>query len=418
MLIFLRILKEGVVLALQELWSSKLRTFLSILGITIGIFCVISVQVMVDSVERNVRSSFEKLGEDVIYISRFPWGEDPDESWWKYIKRPHPSYQEYQAINEEVQQAKTAGIRVFFRDKNLKYKNNLVEDIPTIALSHEMGEVFNMEVADGRYFSQGESHLGKNVMLIGHTLAEELFLNIDPINKQVRWMGKRMMIIGVLEKEGKSLLGDGFDNMAIIPYNFVRRYEDLGNASRFPLIGVKAKEGVSLDALKDELTGVLRAERKLRPKEKENFALNQLSLLTDILDTVFGVINVAGWIIGIFALLVGGFGIANIMFVSVKERTGIIGIKKSLGAKKHFILFEFLIEAVCLCLIGGLLGIALVSLLSWTGNNFIDSFTLQVTQDNIIQGLIISIIIGVFSGISPALNAANLSPVEAIRQHF
>ncbi|MGB1206151.1 MAG: ABC transporter permease [Chitinophagales bacterium] len=419
MFVFLKILQAGFILALQELWNNKLRTFLSILGITIGIFCVISVQMMVESVERNVRSSFERLGNDVLYIDRFPWDEDPSVNWWKYIKRPYPNYREFLAVKEKVTQADAVSIRIIVSGKDLKYQNNVAEDLRLIAGSHDLGAIFNLELADGRYFSPTESHLGNKVILLGSTLAEQLFPTIsDPTGKEVRLMGHKLTIIGILKKEGKSLLGDGFDNVAMIPYNFMRRYVDVNSRSMRPFIGIKSAEGVPLAALKDEITGVLRAERKLKPKEDNNFAINELSLLSSILDSVFSVINVAGWLIGIFAILVGGFGIANIMFVSVKERTGIIGIKKSLGAKNHFILFEFLIEAICLCLLGGLLGLALVYGLGVLANSFIESFQLMLSTKNVIYGLSISLVIGVIAGYIPAIVASRMNPVEAIRQNF
>lgn len=198
----------------------------------------------------------------------------------------------------------------------------------------------------------------------------------------------------------------------------MRRYVDTNSEQMMPLIALKAAEGISIEQLKDEVRGVMRAERKLKPKEEDNFALNQMSLLTSVIDNVFAVINIAGFIIGIFAILVGGFGIANIMFVSVKERTGIIGIKKSLGAKNYFILIEFLIEAVFLCLLGGFLGLLLVWLLSVFGNNFIESFKLVVSTNNLKTGILLSLIVGVLSGFIPALSAARMNPVEAIRQRF
>ena len=302
--------------------------------------------------------------------------------------------------------------------KDIKYEDNVISDVVMAAATHEFGSILNLEMEDGRYFSPIESHLGSAVVVIGYRLADELFPNQSAIGKMVRVRGQKMSVIGVLKREGKSLLGDGFDDVVIMPYNYLRRYANVNDEKMMPLMFVKAKEGVPLERLKDELTGVLRAHRRLQPREEDDFALNQLSLLTSIVDTIFAVIDFAGLLIGFFSILVGGFGIANIMFVSVKERTGIIGIKKSMGAKRGVILMEFLIESIVLCLVGGLLGIGLVAGLAAIGNQFITSFELSMTWSNVYWGLGISAAIGIISGFIPARQAARMDPVEAIRHNY
>lgn len=419
MLSLLSLLTEAILQAFQELWNNKLRTFLSVLGITIGIFCVISVQMMVDSVERNIRQSFQKLGDDVLFIDRQPWTEDPQMNWWKYLKRPIISYDDFRAIEREVKTADKVAIRLILMQQEIKYKSLTLDNIFMAAPTHHFPEILDLETIEGRVFSIAESQLGSAVVIIGNKIAEELFGQADAaIGKEIRVMGRRMNIIGVLKKEGKSLLGDGFDEIAFVPYNYMRRYVDANNRNFMPLIVMKAAPGVSLDRLQDDVTGVLRAQRKLKPRETENFAINRISLLTGLIDAVFLVIDLAGWLIGIFSILVGGFGIANIMFVSVKERTGIIGIKKSLGAKSYFIMLEFLTEAIFLCLLGGALGLITVFLLSIIGNAYIESFDLVLSSQNIIVGFALSLIIGVVAGFIPAINAARMNPVEAIRQNF
>lgn len=419
MLSLINLLSEAVVQAFQELWNNKLRTVLSVLGISIGIFCVISVQMMVDSVQRNVKQSFQKLGDDILFIDRMPWTEDPDANWWKYVKRPVVNYDDFEAIQNGVPTADKVAIRLILMQQEIKYHSITLDNIFMAAPTHHFPEILDLEIAEGRVFSVAESQLGSAVVIVGYKVAEELFGQVEAaIGKEVRIMGRRMKIIGVLKKEGKSLLGDGFDEIAFVPYNYMRRYVDANSESFMPIIVIKAVPGVSLDRLQDDVTGTLRAQRKLKPREKENFAINRITLLTGIIDTVFAVIDLAGWLIGIFSILVGGFGIANIMFVSVKERTGMIGIKKSLGAKSYFIMFEFLTEAVCLCLIGGTLGLITVFLLSLVGNAYIESFELILSRQNIIVGFALSFIIGIIAGFIPALNAARMNPVDAIRQNY
>jgi putative ABC transport system permease protein len=419
MFALLSLLFEAVLQAFQELWNNKLRAFLSVLGISIGIFCVISVQMMVDSVERNIKQSFQKLGDDILFIDRQPWTEDPEMNWWKYLKRPVVSYDDYKAIEREVRTADKVAIRLILMRQEIKYRDLSIDNAFMAAPTHDFPEILDLETAEGRVFSVAESQMGSAVTIVGYKIAEELFGQPEAaLNKEVRIMGRRMKVIGVLKKEGKSLLGDGFDEIAFVPYNYMRRYVDASSPSFMPIIVVKAMPGVSLDRLQDDVTGVLRAQRKLKPRETENFAINRISLLTGLIDSVFMVIDLAGWLIGIFSILVGGFGIANIMFVSVKERTGMIGIKKSLGAKSYFIMFEFLSEAIFLCLIGGILGLLSVFLLSIVGNYYIESFDLVLSQQNIIVGFALSFIIGIVAGFIPALNAAAMNPVEAIRQNF
>ena len=254
---------------------------------------------------------------------------------------------------------------------------------------------------------------GKNHVLIGYDIAFALFGSLDVIGERIKLGGRKVLVIGVFAKEGEDITGNSLDTGVLIPINFGRNIMNIRKAD--PLIMAKAKEAVSKEELKDELRGVMRSIRKLKPKMSDNFALNEISVITTALDSIFSVIGMAGWVIGGFSILVGGFGIANIMFVSVKERTKLIGIQKALGAKNNFILMQFLLESVILCLIGGILGLLLVFMLATVATSISD-FSIQLSMENIILGLSVSIIIGIFSGIVPALSAARLDPVEAIRR--
>lgn len=416
MLIFFKILQAGFIQAIQALWINKLRSFLSILGICIGIFCVITVLMMVDSVKQNISHSFARLGNDVIFVTRESWDGDPETDWWKYLKRPYPSYRDFLAIQEKVAIADKVTIRIFLRDKELSYRKFKADNLFVIGCSQEFGNVYNMEIVQGRYFTPLESQVGNNVIILGAKVAQALFENInDPIDREVEFMGRKVKVIGIIKKEGQSILGDGFDNLAFLPYNYLRSFIDVNSDAVMPLIGVKAQKNIPLEQLKDELRGVMRTSRKLLPVQEDNFSLNQISLLTSFIDGIFAIVNTVGWLIGLFSILVGGFGIANIMFVSVKEQTGIIGIKKSLGAKSYFILFEFLIEAICLSIIGGLVGLILVYAAAKLGNQFIDSFDIVLSPWNISLAILMSMIIGIISGFIPALKASKMNPVEAIR---
>jgi len=417
MSVFLKIILDSLGLTLQELWANKLRTFLSLFGISIGIFCIITVLSVLDSFESSIRDSFKRLGDDVIFITRESWSEDPMMNYWKYLKRPYCDYQEFRYIQEKSLNAQAVCIRVIIGGKEIQYRDNTLTQNFIIGASHEFGNIFSVECENGRNFSPYESANGVAGVLVGSEVAENLFPgNVDPIDKEIKVMGQRVRVIGVIKKEGKSILGDGFDKVVILPLEFLRKFYDINSKNGIPTIAVKAKPGIGLENLEDELQGLMRATRKIKPREEDNFSLNRISVLTNFLDKIFSLINTAGWLIGIFSILVGSFGIANIMFVSVKSRTKIIGIKKAVGAKYLHILVEFLFESVILAIVGGLLGLCICLFILYLGNLFLDSLELVLNLKNVFTALIISSIAGIMAGLFPAIIAAKLDPVEAIRK--
>lgn len=405
---------ESISSAFDALRNNKVRTILSTLGITIGIFCIIMVLTMVESLQKNVESSVESLGKDVIFIDKWPWDFTGDYKWWKYMNRPNPRISELRDVKEKVTLSDASAMVVTLGGSTVKYKSNSAEGVNILGVSQEYDKVRNFDFYAGRYFTDGESKAGAMVSIIGYSIAESLFPNVSPLEKEVILKGRKFRIIGVTQKEGESLLGNSLDNNMIIPVqtvsNYIRINSDRANAQ----IQVKAANGIPLEMMEDEVRGIMRAERKLKPGQEQNFALNKTTLISEPLKAVFSVITFAGWIIGGFAMLVGGFGIANIMFVSVKERTNQIGIQKALGAKNYFILIEFLVEAVILCIVGGAIGIAMVWGISYIVTNSID-FAISLSLKNIITGFSVSIIIGVVSGFIPAWSASRLDPVSAIR---
>ncbi len=416
MKIVLRIALESLAQAWQQLRSNKLRTLLSLLGVTIGIFCIIGVQSSVDSLQDNVMNSLDKLGDDVVYISKMPWSEDPGQNFWKYRRRPSPEYKDFEAIRRKVKSAGLINYNQFIGVRTAKWRSNSVERVYIGANTYDFMELYNVDLEKGRYLTPGEYQRGDNKVLIGHDVAEGLFGKVDPIGKKFKLSGLEMEVIGVIKKSGKDIINImNFDPSISVSYELAKRIANVKNVFAWGAsISVKAKEGYDVNYLKDELTGVLRTQRKLKPKEDNNFALNTQSILAGLMDQLFGVLNLVGWVIGIFAILVGMVSVANIMFVSVKERTNIIGIKKALGAKRSVILLEFLIESIILCILGGIVGLGMVYGLLLILE---ESMPVPIYLDwmNVIFGVGLSIIVGVLSGFIPAFRAAHMDPVVAIR---
>lgn len=406
-------IKESAISALHTMYVNKVRTLLSTLGITIGIFCIIAVLAVVESFENNLHQSVESLGNDVIFIEKMPWTFGPGYKWWKYISRPNASIDELEAIEQKSDLSAAQMLTISISGKTIKNGSNSATGIDIQGVTHDFYLVRNFNLYQGRYFTENESENGNLTCIIGYNLAETLFPNTNPINKSIKISGIKFNVIGVFAKEGESLIGNSLDNVTIIPVNAAAKFVRINSDDAQSKIHVKA--GLAgVPALEQELNGIMRSKRKLRPGQEENFALNKITLITQQLDKTFVTVNIAGWIIGLFAMLVGGFGIANIMFVSVKERTNQIGIQKSLGAKNYFILIEFLIEAVILCLLGCAIGLLLVwGIIAILGAAFDVTFFLSIK--NVVIGVITSICIGVISGFLPALSASKLNPVDAIR---
>jgi putative ABC transport system permease protein len=412
-MIFLRLFTESLYFAWSALVNNKLRTFLSLLGVTIGILAIISVFTIVDSLEKNVRQSVSKLGSDVIYVQKWSWGAGDNEEykWWEFLKRPQMKISELNKLQSRLQNSDASAFMIS-ANRTVKFENNSVENAEILAVSFEWNKIRNFDLANGRYFTESEVKSGKNNVIIGQDIAAAFFPVQSSFGKEIKINGRKCSVIGVFEKEGQDITGNSLDQAVVVPIYFGKKFI---NKRSNPMILVKAKDSASNTALKDELRGVMRSIRKLKPQMPDNFSLNEISLIGNQLDSLFSVIGLAGWVIGGFSILVGGFGIANIMFVSVKERTKIIGIQKALGAKNSFILTQFLLESVFLCIAGGILGLFLVFLLATSITNFTD-FMVELSIQNITLGIFVSVVIGIISGITPALSASKLDPVEAIRR--
>lgn len=414
---FLRLLKEGFLFAVNSIIVNRLRTFLSLFGITIGIFSIISVFTVLDWMEKSIRDSISSLGDNVVYVQKFPWSFDRNLAWWDIIKWPSISQSDYEAVLRNSTKAEAVSLMAIQPEK-IRYMKNVANDINVAAVTSNFENIRSFEIAGGRYFSPFEASAGKNVTILGAEIARRLFDEENPVGKTIVIAGFRSNVIGVLKKEGKGGISDnGLDDIVLVPMNFARSFINLRNRFIETQLMIKAKPGAQIQELSDEATMILRAARRLQPDEISNFSVNRSSLLSQGFDAVFAGINIGGWVIGGFAILVGGFGIANIMFVSVRERTNQIGIQKALGAKKSFILQQFLFESVLLSIIGGLLGLLLI-FIGTLGINYMYELGMHLTLGNIFLAIFISGFIGVVAGYAPAYAAAKMDPVEAIGFSF
>jgi putative ABC transport system permease protein len=392
-----------------------LRTFLSLLGITIGIFAIISVFTVIDSLENYIRNSLNSLGSNMVYIQKWPWAPPEGESeypWWKYLNRPEPTMEE---TDDLIRRSKNIQDAVFFYgfNRTVQYENSKAENTEILATTHELINTWSLEIERGRYFTEAESNSGASVAILGSELATKLFDQVDPVGKMIKVQGHRLLIIGVYTKKGTDMFGTSMDKRIHIPVVYAMSMVDVRDRDQGQTINVKAKPNADRDEFIAELEGLMRTLRRLKPMEENDFAINEVSLISTRFDAFFKVFNMAGWIIGGFSILVGGFGIANIMFVSVKERTKIIGIQKAIGAKKYFIRLQFIFEAIVLSMLGGIIGLILI-FIGTLIFSYVSSMTISLTLSNIVLGLTISGVIGVLAGFIPALSASRLDPVEAM----
>lgn len=413
MLLYLRLLKESFAFAINALRNNKLRTLLSLLGVTIGIFSIIAVLAAVDSLDRKITNDLSGLDKNTIYLMKFSFGPS-DIPKWKREQFPNVKYDEYVYLKGAMTNTAELGYQIFTKSETIKYDSKIVSDVNIVPVSYEFVDIERLEFEKGRFYNESEGNSGAKVVVIGSEIATTLFDGVDPIGKDVRLYGQRFTVIGVLTKKGAGLFGDSNDSSAYVPVNFIRQKFGDNNTSLTNVIVFKPEDGVDMEAYKAEISQKLRAYRGIKAGEMDNFFINVFSGFTDFIDGIIGSMKLGGWVISGFSLLVGGFGIANIMFVSVKERTHLIGIQKSLGAKNRFILFQFLFEAIILSVIGGAIGLLLVWGIAVGLTKALD-FEFVLGLGNILLGTGLAGIIGLISGILPAISASRLDPVEAIR---
>ena len=391
---------------------NKLRTGLSLTGVAFGIFCIIGVLATVNSLEYNIQNEVNSLGSNTIYIDKWEYGGGPDKPWWKYRARPTMKYEEVELLKQRSELAQDISF-LMRASGNLTYKDDVIQNASVYGITESQMAVQPISFDYGRYISSAEFNSGNPVGLIGYDNAEKLYGTAErALGKSVEIKGKRVIIVGVIKKVGKSFIGWDNDNCIMLPYKFAKQIIDEENSN--PVVIVKGKDKITPTQLSTELKGAMRQIRRLSPTQDDNFSLNSVEAFSQAISGFFVTVDYVGGLIGIISLIVGMFGIANIMFVTVKERTSMIGLKKAIGAKRSSILFEFLLEAAMLCLMGGAIGLLLVYILTLVFTHVLE-FPVFVSIPLLIGTVAICLIVGMLAGIFPASRAAKMDPVEAIR---
>ncbi|NMD39125.1 MAG: ABC transporter permease [Christensenellaceae bacterium] len=409
---------------MRDLLADKLRTTLSLAGVSIGIFSIVAVFTVVDSLKESVNEGFRKFGSDVVIVERVPLEPDFDrdgrQKLWQYESRPQIGWPEYLFLQENSAAAGNMAFSASFEMECAAGRESYDEGA-FVAVDGDWRMLVQEKILHGRGFTSGELASGAAVTIIGSEVAQKLFADIaDPVGRMITVRGVPLRVIGIFDSAGDNLVGMmDVDCVGLIPVRFAFRIADITSpAVKTRIIasphqaGERSSDGISKEEFKSELRMLMRQYRRLRPVQEDDFALNELSFVAEQFRSVFGMVNTVGWVVGIFSLLVGGFGIVNIMYVSVEERTRIIGIKKALGARKRVITMQFLAEAATLSTLGGLAGIVLV----WFATLLIPDtlFPIYLSPSNVLKGIAIALVIGVVSGVAPARYAASLHPVEAI----
>lgn len=411
----LEILITSFKMAVQELWKNKLRAFLSLFGVTIGIFCIIGVLATVNSLEHNIQNEIKSLGNNTLYVDKWDYSAStgPDYPWWKFVNRPVPKYSELELIKERTTTAKNVAY-VMNIISQAEVGDNVLSNVVLYGISEAFPLIQPFEVQWGRALTEAEFEQGANSTVIGHQVAEKLFGDPErAVGKLITVKGRKHIVAGVIKKQGAQMIGGWqFDQALIFNYKYARSL--MNELKADPLLLVQGKDDVSTALLKDEVTGALRSIRKLSPVQEDNFSLNDINEFSEAASSIFASVNLGGWAIAALSLIVGMFGVANIMFVTVKERTAQIGLKKAIGAKSRTILTEFLMESAFLCIVGGLIGLLLVFILTKIISSMLD-FPIFISTANMLLAIGICIIVGVLAGIVPASQAAKLNPVVAIR---
>lgn len=413
---FFSIIISSFKMAMEEFRSNKLRTFLSLFGVTIGIFCIIGVLAIIDSLEMAIQKDIKSLGSNTVYIDKWQYKEEDDFPWWKYVNRPSMRSSEVQLLREKVPAIRNIAFETDLVDK-VEYGSSVLSNVWYYGVSEDFFNIQTVDLYMGRALQQRDFDQATNSILMGSNVATQLFGKPEnALDKQVELRnGKIGIVVGIVKKQGSSIMEMWkFDDGLLLPNRTLAQMIPEKMAS--PKIIVQGKQDVPMQMLLDELNGAMRSLRKLKPAEENNFSLNDIESFSQFISELSGNVSKGGWAIAALSLIVGMFGVANIMFVTVRERTPQIGLKKALGAKRSVILSEFLLESAFLCIMGGIIGLLLVFVL-FKIFSLVSGFPLFISPPIVGLAVTICILVGMIAGIVPASIASRMDPVVAIRSN-
>lgn len=415
----LALVLEGMRIGLRSLRANRLRSLLTMLGVSIGIFAITIIFTLVNSLTFSLNKNLSELGNTVLFVHHFPWTNDAMSNWQQYVQRPMATYNEFLRLKNNLEHVDGVAYEARIGWQTIKNGKLEVNPVAIRSITYDYFLINSMEIAQGRPFNEVEVDGGRAVCVIGSNVAEQLFPYGSALDKEVEIKGKPVRVVGVTAKAGTSVFGSSPDDIVFVPYSFGLRLFDMRSKRMDKMIAVKVSNSKWLDRVEDDIIGLMRSARGLRPRADNNFEINRPEMLMNLFASATDYLRIGGIFISIFSIIVGGFGIGNIMFSTVKERTFEIGVQKALGATRRFILFQFLFESVMLCLLGGLLGLLInygvTLLLQFAIEQVGAGFTVVTSWTSLAFGVIISVAIGLISGIIPASIASRMDPVESMR---
>lgn len=401
---------ESVLIAVSAVWSNKLRAVLTTLGIIIGIVSVTGMATVTNGIEQGFENDISSLGTDVVYIEKWPWVGGPGFKWWEYINRPNITEKLAADLNERSRMVEAA-TAVVSTARSVKTQYESISSTRIIGVQANYGDVQAVDLAEGYFISPFDDQGARNVAIIGASVAEELFPFGNPIGKELKIAGNTFRVIAIMTRQGQGAEGSSSEDWAVqVPFNTFKKY--FGTRWRDVSVRAKVVDGMALDVAKDEIRGVARLSRGLTVQEADNFEINEQETLRASIEPIKNAIFGIGIGLTALALLVGGIGVMNIMFVTVRERTREIGVRKAVGARRISILMQFLVEAIVICMVGGLIGVGLAFPLS-----MLIGMVLPASLDlgTVALAFFICVAIGTIFGLAPAWSAAKAPPIEALR---
>ena len=411
---------EGLKIALEAIGTNRMRAFLTMLGVATGIFVITSILTLVNTLQVNLTQSIAALGNTTIFVHHFPWAQD-GQDWHKFFNRPKVDYRDYSRLKQNLRRVEGISYEITANGQTIKAGRESASNMAIVGASYDVGKMHNFEFDWGRFFSEVEIQSGAPVCILGYNIAENVFPDQVALDKYIQVKNKRLKVVGVLSKKGDAIFPGmpSDDNRVFVPFRLMPRLFNMNSRAVDRVITIKAERREDLEYVENETIGIVRAARGLKPSIENNFAINKQEALMNRFDSLFGNLEIGGWVISIFSILIAAFSIGMIMYISVRERTNEIGIQKALGSTRSFILYQYIIEAILICVIGGLFGILMVFGLGAIAQYILQQFELEIVVSfstlHIFTSIGLSAFIGLTAGFIPALIAARMDPVEAIR---